>query len=85
MQTKKQTRRHRLPQLAVFLTFCLLLSEVTASAGEILLSQVGNGQWQVSASELKNVQALDLQLNYDPQRLSGLTPPPNLPLERGGT
>src|SRR5690606_12503040 len=53
-------------------TFCLLLSEVTAGAREILLSQVGSGKWQVSAADLNNVQALDLQLNYDPRRLSGL-------------
>jgi len=73
MQTKKQTRRHLLSLSRLFLTICLLFPAATASAGEILLSQVGNGQWQVSAAELKNVQALDLQLNYDPQRLSGLT------------
>lgn len=73
MRMKTQGRKQRLPQLAVFLFFCLLLSEVTASAGEIILSQIGSGQWQVSASELKNVQALDLQLNYDPQHLSGLS------------
>jgi hypothetical protein len=73
MHTKKQGRKLRLPQLAVFLTFWLLLSEVTAGAGEILLSQVGSGQWQVSYADIKNAQALDLQLHYDPQRLAGLT------------
>lgn len=73
MQTKKQARRQILSLPRLFLTFCLLFPAATASAGEILLSRVGNGQWQISAAELKNVQALDLQLNYDPQRLSGLT------------
>lgn len=46
---------------------------MAASAGEIVLSRSGNGQWQVSSNNLNNVKALDLQLNYDPQRLSGLT------------
>src|SRR5512133_1056084 len=50
-----------------------LLSPITANAGEIVLSAVGNGQWQISATGLTNVQALDLDLRYDAQRLSGLT------------
>lgn len=58
--------------VALLLSLCLWLPTVAAGAGEILLSQVGNGQWQVSAADLKNVQALDLQLNFDPQRLPGL-------------
>lgn len=58
--------------VALLLSLCLWLLAVAASAGEITLSHVGNGQWQVSASELKNIHALDLQLNYDPQRLPGL-------------
>ena len=57
--------------LTVVLWFCL--STIAVSAGELLLSRGGNGQWQVSATDLKNVHALDLQLIYDPQRLSGLT------------
>lgn len=50
-----------------------LLCPLTASAGEVVLSEVGSGQWQVSATGLTNVHALDLDLRYDPQRLSGLT------------
>ncbi|MBE0504067.1 MAG: hypothetical protein IBX46_08035 [Desulfuromonadales bacterium] len=59
--------------VALLFTFCLWASVIAAGAGEIVLSQVGNGQWQVNAVDLNNVQALDLQLNYDPQRFSGLT------------
>lgn len=49
-----------------------LLNLRPASAGEIFLSSSGNGQWQVNATGLSNVHALDLELRYDPQRLSGL-------------
>lgn len=49
-----------------------LLGLRPASAGEVFLSSVGNGQWQVNATGLNNVHALDLELRYDPQRVSGL-------------
>ena len=58
MRTKKQGRKQCLPQLAIFITFCLLFPTVTANAGEILLSQVGSGQWQVSASEQRQAVTL---------------------------
>jgi hypothetical protein len=67
----KQQGRQPFSVAALLLAFYLWLPTVVTSAGEILLSQIGNGQWQVSAADLKNVQALDLQLNYDPLRLSG--------------
>ena len=70
---KNHQGRKPLTVVAFLLTFCLWLPVVAANAGEILLTSSGNGQWQVSATELNNVHALDLQLNYDPQRLSGLT------------
>lgn len=74
MLTQIQQGRHPLMMVvALLFNFCLWTSAMTANAGEITLSTVGNGQWQVSATELNNVHALDLQLNYDPQRLSGLT------------
>lgn len=59
--------------VALLLTSILWLTAVAATAGEILLTSSNNGQWQISATGLNNVHALDLQLNYDPQRLSGLT------------
>lgn len=62
------------PPLAVIALLLLgLLSPRPASAGEIVLSSVGNGQWQVNATGLTDVHALDLDLRYDSQRLSGLT------------
>lgn len=59
--------------LAVMVLLLSLLSPRPASAGEIFLSLVGNGQWQVNATGLTNVHALDLELRYDPQRLAALT------------
>lgn len=59
--------------VALVLIICLWLPGDTVNAGEILLSSVDNGQWQVSVSELNNVNALDFTLRYDPQRLINLT------------
>lgn len=46
---------------------------LAASAGDVLLSNLGSGQWQISVSGLSNVQGIDLLLGYDSQRLRGLT------------
>ena len=73
MLTEKLQKKHPLAMIALLLALCLWFIGGVANAGEILLSEVGSGQWQVSASDLNNVQALDLQLNYDPQRLPSLT------------
>ena len=73
MRTNKQERKQPMTMVALLLSLCLWLPAVAANAGEILLTSSGSGQWQVSGNDLNNVHALDLQLNYDPQRLSGLT------------
>jgi hypothetical protein len=66
-------RQERQPLTVVALLFLILISPLPASAGEVLLSALGSGQWQVSAIGLANIHALDLDLRYDAQRLPGLT------------
>jgi hypothetical protein len=68
-----QQNRHSLAVVDLLLLLLTLLLPFKARAGEIVLSGVGNGQWQVSATGLANVHALDLYLGYDSQRLSDLT------------
>ncbi|MDZ4183505.1 MAG: cohesin domain-containing protein [Desulfuromonadales bacterium] len=63
--------RQPLPVGALLLLLILLCTR-PATAGEIILSG-GNGQWQINATGLTNVHALDLELRYDPQHLAGLT------------
>jgi hypothetical protein len=66
-------RQIRQPLAVMALLLLSLLSPLSARAGEIFLFFVGNGQWQVNATGLSNVHALDLELRYDPQRLAALT------------
>lgn len=69
---KKQSR----PSLAVVvfvLFFALGWPTTAAFAGEILLSNVGSGQWQISSNALINIHVLDLTLRYEPQRLPAVT------------
>lgn len=66
----KKNERQPLPVVALLLL--ILLCTRPATAGEIILSG-GNGQWQINATGLTNVHALDLELRYDPQHLAGLT------------
>lgn len=61
------------PLAVIALLLFSLLSPGPANAGEVILSSVGNGRWQVSTTGLTNVHALDLDLRYDSQRLSNLT------------
>lgn len=62
----------RQPLTIVGLLFILFLPLFDLSlAGEIVLTSVGSGQWQVNSSNLANVQALDLDLRYDQRRLTG--------------
>ena len=68
-----QQNRHPLAVVDLLLLLLTLLLPLKASAGEIVLSGVGKGQWQVRATGLANVHALDIYLGYDAQRLSGLT------------
>lgn len=72
-QVTQRGNRLVLTVVALLCTLCLWTSVVAVNAGEILLTNSGTGQWQVSSTGLNNIHALDLQLNYDPQRLSGLT------------
>lgn len=65
-------RPERQPLPVVALLLLILLCTRPATAGEIILSG-GNGQWQINATGLTNVHALDLELRYDPQHLAGLT------------
>lgn len=75
MKTRLFPIRHAGQQTLTVIALLLfsLLSLRPASAGEIFLSAVGDGQWQVNATGLNNVHALDLELRYDPLRLSALT------------
>lgn len=70
----RSRQQGRQPITVAGLLFLLnLLLPGSATSGEVILSAIGNGQWQISAIGLTNVHALDLDFRYDVQRLSGLS------------
>lgn len=70
---------HRLSRLLVlpgFLTIVLLGTQTHAA--EVSLISTGTGVWTLTANDLNEVSALDIDMRYDPGKL------PNVKVEQGG-